>query len=119
MPEPGVFTGLLAAAAATAFTGMGWLALAMPVHAAQAWRQSPGRRGLQTLRWLGGASVLVSLGLCLRADHATMAVLVWTMLLAASALAVAFTLSLRPRALALLVPWQRAAGDAPDGDGAG
>ena len=36
MHDPGASLWLLAAAAC-AFAGMGWLALAMPVHALQAW----------------------------------------------------------------------------------
>ena len=46
--------------------------------------------------------------LCLGADHATMAVLVWFMALAGAALAVAFTLSWRPQWLRFLAPWIRA-----------
>ena len=41
-------------------------------------------------------ALLASLLLCLRADHASMAVLVWVMSLAAAALLVAFTLAWRP-----------------------
>jgi hypothetical protein len=45
--------------------------------------------------------------LCLRADHPTMAVLVWVMALAGSALLIAFPPSWRPRRLRLLVAWVR------------
>jgi hypothetical protein len=82
--------------------GFGWLALAMEPH----WRQvrgtpPPTRAGTTLLRGLGALSLLLSLAACLRADHPTMAVLVWVMLLAAAALAITFTLSSRP---ALLSP---------------
>ncbi len=78
--------------------GIGWLALAMEVH----WQQvrgaqaQAGRATVFALRVLGAAALLASLLLCLRADHASMAVLVWVMSLAAAALLVAFTLAWRP-----------------------
>lgn len=101
---------LLAAALACNALGFAWLALAMPVH----WRQVagecslPARRAL-TLRVLGSAGLAAALALCLGADHASMASLVWIMSLAAAALMVAFTFTWRPRAFALLVPksWRR------------
>ncbi|HEU4460764.1 MAG TPA: DUF3325 domain-containing protein [Methylibium sp.] len=92
--------------------GLGWLALAMDPH----WRQLRGGQPLargtaRTLRMLGVAAVFASLLACLRADHASMASLVWVMTLAAAALTVAFALSWRPALLApLLVPvsaWPR------------
>jgi hypothetical protein len=43
--------------------------------------------------------------LCLLADTATMAVLVWMMLLAIAAASIAFVLSSQPRLLAPLVAW--------------
>lgn len=90
---------LLAAALLAATAGMGWLALALQAH----WEQvhgategcSPGAARL--LRALGAGALAASLALCLAVDYASMAVLVWVMALAGAALAVAFTLSLRPR----------------------
>lgn len=83
--------------------GMGWLALAMDVH----WDQvrearARSRAVIVSLRVLGWSSLVVSLLLCLVADTATMAVLVWMMLLALSAATIAFVLSWRPRVLAPL-----------------
>ena len=78
--------------------GIAWLALAMDVH----WKQmqgeeaQAGRATVWALRALGTGALLVSLLLCLRADHASMAVLVWVMSLAAAALLVAFALAWRP-----------------------
>lgn len=98
--------GLWIAAYLLCTAGFGWLALAMDAH----WRQvrrdrtpAPGWR--RALRMLGGSALALALVACLAADHATMAVLVWAMLLAAAALSVAFALSWRPRWLALLVAW--------------
>jgi len=110
MHEGGATLWLLAAAVC-AFAGMGWLALAMPMHALQAWGRLPPVAQLKRLRWMGGVAVLLALACCLGSDHATMAVLVWVMLLAASAVATAMLLSARPRRLRLLAPWvQRGVG---------
>ncbi|MBU0828395.1 MAG: DUF3325 domain-containing protein, partial [Gammaproteobacteria bacterium] len=62
---------------------------------------------VRTLRWLGAVGLVVALGLCLAVDHASMASLVWFMELAGAALAIAFTLSWRPRVLGVLVGWVR------------
>ena len=91
-------------------SGFGWLALAMEAHWAQV---RPGRLptpgAVHALRLLGVLGLLCALGACLRADHATMAALVWVMTLAAAALTVAFLLSWRPAWLAPLVFWCRTA----------
>jgi len=97
---------LLCAAVAVSYAGFGWLALAMDVH----WRQVRGprllpRRLVVALRLLGAAGLSLSLFLCLLADYASIAALVWVMALAAAAFAVAFTLTWRPRLLAPLVVW--------------
>jgi hypothetical protein len=92
---------LLLLAALSAFAGMAWCALAMEVH----WQQVTGtaqalprarRRGL---RLAGALGLLASLVLSLMADHATMAALVWVMLLALSAFGVAMLLSWQPQVL--------------------
>jgi hypothetical protein len=97
---------LHAAALAASVLGMAWLALAMEVH----WDQVRGTialpaRTARGLRLLGAAGLATSLALCLAVDHASMAVLMWVMGLAAAALAVAFTLTWRPRWLMVLMPW--------------
>jgi hypothetical protein len=99
---------MLAAALAASVLGMAWLALAMESH----WEQVRGTaplpaRTVRALRLLGTVGLGASLALCLAVDHASMAALVWVMGLAASALAVAFTLTWRPRWLAALMPWVR------------
>jgi len=100
---------LLAAALAANVIGLGWFAVSMEVH----WEQVRGaepqaRRTVVQLRWLGALGVFASLLLCLAVDHASMASLVWFMTLAGGALAIAFTLSWRPRVLRPLVAWVRA-----------
>ena len=102
MAEPVV---LLGAAAANAVLGFGWLALAMDIH----WEQVHGETAPKTatvrnLRAAGVLALALSLGLCLKADHPSMAVLVWLMLLAGAASAIAATLSWRPRWLKGLWP---------------
>jgi hypothetical protein len=100
MPE----TWLHALAGLSALCGMGWLALAMEVH----WRQvravadGPGVHAAVALRMLALGAIAASLGLCLAADHASIAVLVWIMLLVASTWLVATALAWRPRWLSLL-----------------
>jgi Protein of unknown function (DUF3325) len=93
----------LCAAALACLAGMGWLALSMDTH----WQQVRAGQALPRatawlLRALGCAALAGALVSCLRADHASMAVLVWILALAASALCVALTLSWFPRCL---VPW--------------
>lgn len=98
---------LLLLAWISSLVGTAWLALAMNAH----WRQiRSGEPPARRLRCLGAAASLLSLWLCLAADHASMAVLVWVMALTGSALTVAFTLSWRPAALAPLVAWARQPG---------
>ena len=99
---------LLVAASLSALCGMGWLALAMKPH----WEQLRGATALgvaarRRLRALGSVALGASLLLCLLADHASMAVLVWMMSLTGAALAVAFTLAYRPSWLRWLIAWSR------------
>ena len=93
---------LLMAALLTCLVGMGWLALAMQTHWAQVRGGHPSRAGVLRLRILGALALATSLVLCLLADHASMAALVWVMALAGAALTVALTLTWRPRWLRVL-----------------
>jgi hypothetical protein len=91
-------------------TGMAWLSLAMDVH----WKQvcpsaRRSRRSAGLLRTLGWAALAASLAFCLLADTATMAVLVWMMLLAVSAATIALVMSRRP---AILAPFAALGGGA-------
>lgn len=101
MPDP----VLLVAALISTAIGMSWLALAMDVHWNQVCVGPRTHRTVVILRTLGSAALFGSLLLCLRADTATMAVLVWMMLLAVAAASIAFVLSMQPRILAPLVAW--------------
>ncbi|WP_225764882.1 DUF3325 domain-containing protein [Stenotrophomonas sp. Marseille-Q4652] len=105
MAEPAMGALLLLGATLAAVAGMAWWALSLPVHAQQVWGLAIPPSQSRVLRGLGTAGLLASLVLCLCADHASMAVLVWFMSLAGAALAVAFTLSWRPRWLGVLAPW--------------
>lgn len=96
---------LLLGAFLATFVGMGWLALAMNAHGKQVCKGLPSATTVIVLRSLGGSALFVSLLLCMGVDHASMASLVWVMLLAASAMSVAFILSWRPRLLAPLIVW--------------
>lgn len=80
---------LLAAGLLIRIAGFAWLALAMDVHWQQVRAEAlPARSTKHGLRILGGVAIAVSLRLCLAVDHATMASLVWFMILTASALTV-------------------------------
>jgi hypothetical protein len=114
MPEATLQALLLAAALLCSALGLAWLALAMEVHWAQVREAPPAPAGVRrALRVLGAAALAASLALCLRADHPSMAVLVWVMSLAAGALLVAQALAWRPRWLAPLVAWVPRAGGQP------
>ena len=102
----------LITAAALSFSGMAWLALAMEVHWGQVMHQqaedATHTRGW--LRRLGATALPLSLLACLMADRPSMAALVWIMLLAGSAVAVAMVLSRRAH---WLRPWCLAPAAAP------
>jgi hypothetical protein len=96
----------LAVAVGLALCGLVWFALAIDTHWRQVRKGAAAPRGARTaLRVSGSLALAGSLLLCLRADHLTMAPLVWLMSLAAGALAVALTLAWRPRWLVPFVAW--------------
>ena len=88
-----------------ALVAMGWLALSLDTH----WRQVVGQKNTRKrsngiiLRLLASLALVLSLGLCLAADHATMAALVWVMILAASAMLISMTLTWRGSWLIILL----------------
>lgn len=94
-------------AAVLSFSGMAWLALAMEVHWGQVMHRHADEalRPRKRLRALGAAALLLSLLVCGAADRPSMAVLVWTMLLAGSALGVGQLLAWRTH---WLRPWASA-----------
>lgn len=102
-------TWLRLAAFLCSICGMAWLALAMPPHWRQVRRttQQPGR-ATHTLRTLGATALAASLALALSADHPTIALLVWVMMLTAASILIALTLASRPAWLSWLVAFLRA-----------
>lgn len=96
---------LLLCAGVSTVLGFAWLALAMDVH----WRQvfttaQPDQSTRTTLRCMGVSGLLAALGFCLLADHPSMAALVWIMFLAAGAVLVSMTLTVRPGVLRFAWP---------------
>lgn len=79
-----------------------WLALSLPAH----WRQvfSAEEIAPSYLRTLGWLALLVSVLCCFKADHPSMAVLVWFTLLPVAAVATAMVLSYRPALLRKVCP---------------
>ncbi|MFW2372874.1 MAG: DUF3325 domain-containing protein [Gammaproteobacteria bacterium] len=94
----------LIAAASLMLLGMGWLALAMETHWKQVYDIKNVKPKQTLLRSIGWLAILASAICCLQADHASMAVLVWIMLLACSAVMVALTLSRIPMLLRHICP---------------
>lgn len=92
----------LLAAAASMGLATGWLALSLPVH----WRQvfSADEVAPSYLRTLGWLALSVSVLCCFKADHPSMAVLVWFTLLPVAAVATAMALSYRPALLRAICP---------------
>ena len=99
---------MLLIAFVAAVAGMGWLALTIDMN----YERVRGRRmtltaAITRLRMLGALALITSLALCLSVDHASMAALVWVMMLAAAALAITFTLAWRAHWLAVMAPTTR------------
>ncbi len=98
----GVF---LLGAGIAAVLGCAWLALAMEAH----WEQvhgasAPSRASQAGLRALGTLGVLGCGALCFVADRPSMALLLWLMLMAFGAVAIAFTLAWKPALLQCVWP---------------
>lgn len=94
---------MLAVAWLCCVLGLAWIALAMDVHWRQLTQHPITRTRKLMLRTLGASALGVSLWLCFVVDHASIASLVWVMMLAAAALIVTFTLAWRAHWLAWLV----------------
>lgn len=93
---------LLVLAGAASYGGFACLALAMPDY----WEQAHGKASRQPpprpLRLTGAVLLATALALCLWRDGPGFGCLLWGVLLTAGAVAVAFTLTWRPRLLGLL-----------------
>jgi hypothetical protein len=103
-----MIVALLTVAAALVWAGFAWLALAMPQHWEQVFRAEGPSRAMRTgLRVCGTAALLTGLWVCSRADHWSMAALVWVMYLAAAVVSVALLLTYRARWLRWIWPFTK------------
>lgn len=94
---------LMLLAGAAGYAGFACLALAMPDH----WESAGGDPGKHAqrrhgLRLSGALMLCAALAICLWRDGPSFGTLLWVMLMSASAIAVAFTLSWHPKLLLLL-----------------
>jgi len=94
---------LLCAAFACAASGMAFCALAMKVHWQQVRGGAPGPSAVRRLRLRAVAALVGSFALCVLADHISMAVLVWVMMLTVSSVLCALVLAYRPQSLRFLL----------------
>ncbi len=95
---------LLCLAAISCLAGMAWLALAMEPHWKAVHQASSAVRPARLLRQLGCIGLGVSAVFCFMADRPSMAVLVWVLLLAASAPSIGMVLAWRPQLLRAFWP---------------
>lgn len=84
--------------------GMSWVSAAMRVHWRQLHPSESGEPNQKVLRSLGGGAFFLAGICCLKADHASMAVLVWAMFLTGSAFIVAMMYTKNPGLLRLICP---------------
>jgi hypothetical protein len=94
----------LIAAVMAALLSMSWLALAYESHWQQVFPDTGTLPNSSRLKLTGWVFLLLSAVFCLNADHPSMAVLVWVMLLAVAAFSVAMMLSHRPAILKVICP---------------
>ncbi len=92
----------LAVAALAGFFGLCWISLSMLNHWAQVFPLDKRKPHPARLRSLGALMVLISVISCFRADHPSMAILVWVTMMPVASLAVALLLSYRPAFLRFL-----------------
>lgn len=95
---------LLILAVIVSLAGFAWLALAMDIHWKKVHAERKPAHPARILRIAGWSGLLVSAVLCFMANRPSMAVLVWIMLLAATAPSVGMILSWRPQLLKLFWP---------------
>lgn len=84
--------------------GMTWLAAAMRVHWRQLYPNSKNEPKIKLLRSLATLIFIMAAVCCFRADHVSMAVLVWVMLSTVSAFIVSMIFSYAPYALRPVCP---------------
>lgn len=91
---------LLLLASLASYAGFACLALAMPEH----WEKAGGNADRQPrlgrrLRWSGALMLCMALAICIWRDGAGFGSLLWGVLMSAGGIAVALTLTWRPRLL--------------------
>lgn len=96
--------GWLILAMTSTLLSMGWLALSYESHWRQVFSDNTLNPNPFRLKLIGWSFLLLSIVFCLTADHPSMAVLVWIMLLAVAAMTIAMTLSQRPSVLRRICP---------------
>jgi len=94
----------LSAAALCSLSGMTWLALSIKFHWRQTFPASTAIAKVKRLRTFGFIFIALSLVCCGRADHPSMASLVWFLLQAFAAFAVAMSMSRFPEAFRFMAP---------------
>jgi hypothetical protein len=94
----------LCLAAISCLAGLTWLALAMEPHWQSVHRERASMRPARLLRILGVVGLFASAVFCFIADRPSMAVLVWVLLLAATAPSVGMILAWRPQLLRVFWP---------------
>lgn len=91
---------MLLCASIAGYAGFACLALSMPDNWAKAGGAADGHAGRRPgLRLCGALMLCATLALCIWRDGASFGAMLWIILLTASAIAVAFTLTWRPRLL--------------------
>ncbi|MEL0168569.1 MAG: DUF3325 domain-containing protein [Pseudomonadaceae bacterium] len=91
-------------AAVTMLLATGWLALSLPSHWRQVHPDSSTTPAVLRLRAAGWSALLVAALCCFKADHPSMAVLVWFTLFSAAAMVTSMLLSYRPTWLRAFCP---------------
>lgn len=95
---------LLMLAVVMSLASFAWLALAMETHWQKVHEGRSTAHPAKVLRLMGWIGLAVTAVLCFMADRPSMAVLVWIMLLAATAPSVGMMLSWRPQLLRVFWP---------------
>lgn len=96
---------LLLIACAASYTGFACMALAMPDHWTRAGgvADRPATRA-RRLRRVGAVILGIACALCIMRDGASFGIILWIVLMSASAIAVALTLTWHPRLLRYVAP---------------
>lgn len=91
-------------AAVTMLLATGWLALSLQTHWRQVYGSGAAVPAVLRFRIAGWSALLVAALCCFKADHPSMAVLVWFTLFSAAAMTISMLLSYRPSWLRALCP---------------